>query len=421
MQSFIIKGPTKLKGTISASGSKNAALPIIAASILASGVTTLKNVPDIVDIRNLLKILEGLGAKYTFENNIVKIDTTKINSYKPAPLLVKHLRASIVLMGSLLARFGKVEIPTPGGCFIGPRPIDVHLAGFEALGAKIEINGDEYSLEAPHLKGCVFTLREMSVTATENILQAAVLAEGETELRLTATEPHVTDFCNFLVKMGAKIEGIGTNFLKIVGVKELKSVEYEIIPDQIEAGTFAILGAVGDGELTVKNFIPEHHDILLNKFSEMGVNFTLGKDQITVKQSGKLKPVNIKTQVYPGFPTDLQAPFSILLTQADGKSEIFETLFEGRLNYLHELNKMGASAVISNPHQAKITGPTTPLHGTQISGLDLRAGATLIIASMIAEGTSEINGAEVIDRGYENIVEKLTGIGADITRKEQNY
>lgn len=421
MQSFIIKGPTKLKGTISASGSKNAALPIIAASILASGITTLKNVPDIVDIRNLLKILEGLGAKYTFENNIVKIDTTNISSYKPDPLLVKHLRASIVLMGSLLARFGKVEIPTPGGCFIGPRPIDVHLAGFEALGATIKINGDEYSLEAQHLKGCRFTLREMSVTATENILQAAVLAEGETELRLTATEPHVTDFCNFLVKMGAKIEGIGTNFLIIVGVKELKSVEYEIIPDQIEAGTFAILGAVGNGELTVKNFVSEHHDILLNEFSEMGVNFTLGKDQITVKQSGRLKPVNIKTQVYPGFPTDLQAPFSILLTQADGKSEIFETLFEGRLNYLHELNKMGASTVISNPHQAKITGPTTPLHGTHISGLDLRAGATLIIASMIAEGTSEINGAEVIDRGYENIVEKLTSIGAKIERKEEEY
>lgn len=421
MQSFIIKGPTKLKGTISASGSKNAALPIIAASILASGVTTLKNVPNIVDIQNLLKILKGLGARTNFENNVLTIDTKDINSYIPDKKLVKNLRASVLLMGSILARFGKVEIPTPGGCFIGPRPIDVHLAGFEALGAMIEINGDEYSLEASHLKGCRFTLREMSVTATENILQAAVLAEGETELRLTATEPHVTDFCNFLVKMGAKIEGIGTNFLIIVGVKELKSVEYEIIPDQIEAGTFAILGAVGNGELTVKNFVSEHHDILLNKFSEMGVNFTLGKDQITVKQSGGLKPVNIKTQVYPGFPTDLQAPFSILLTQADGKSEIFETLFEGRLNYLHELNKMGASTVISNPHQAKITGSTTPLHGTHISGLDLRAGATLIIASMIAEGTSEINGAEVIDRGYENIVEKLTAIGAKIERKEEEY
>ncbi|PIZ01003.1 UDP-N-acetylglucosamine 1-carboxyvinyltransferase [bacterium (Candidatus Howlettbacteria) CG_4_10_14_0_8_um_filter_40_9] len=420
MQSFIIKGPTKLEGEISASGSKNAALPIIAASILASGITTLKNIPDIVDIQNLLKILEGLGAKTNFENNVLTIDTKDIKSYIPDKKLVKNLRASVLLMGSILARFGKVEIPTPGGCFIGPRPIDVHLAGFEALGATITQEKDMYFLEASKLTGNKFTFGKISVTATENILQTAVLSEGESELRLTAIEPHVTDFCNFLVKMGAKIDGIGTHFLKVKGVKELHSVEHEIIPDQIEAGTFAIAGAVGKGELIVNNFIAEHHDMLLNKFSEMGVNFTLGKNNITLKQNRALKPINIQTEVYPGLPTDLQAPFSILLTQAEGTSNIFETIFEGRLNYLHELNKMGASAIVSNPHQARIIGPT-PLHGTHISGLDLRAGATLIIASIIAEGTSEINGAEVIDRGYEDIVGKLTNIGANIERKEEEY
>lgn len=420
MQSFIIHGPTPLEGEIKASGSKNAALPIIAASILAKGTTTLKNVPDIKDIRNLISILECLGAKTKFENNVLTVDTKSINDYKPDRKLVKNLRASVVLMGSLLARFGKVETAMPGGCFIGSRPINIHLAGFEALGAKITQKDDVYSLDSTKLKGTNITLGIISVTATENIIEAAVLAEGKTEIRLAAIEPHVTDFCKFLKKMGAKIEGIGTHFLKITGVKELKAVEYEIIPDAIEAGTFAIAGVAGRKELTVSNFISEHHDALLNKFYEMGVNFELGENKITVKQSGTLKPTKIKTEVYPGFPTDLQAPFSILLTQAEGISEIFETIFEGRLNYLHELNKMGASAVISNPHQATITGPT-PLYGTQISSLDLRAGATLIIASIVAQGVSEINGAEVIDRGYENIVEKLKSAGANIERREEEY
>lgn len=420
MQSFIIKGPTKLEGTINTSGSKNAALPIIAATILAEGKTTLKNVPDIVDIRNLLEILKGLGAEYTFESNVVKIDTSNVDSHKPDEELVKHLRASIMLMGSLLARFKKVEIAQPGGCFIGSRPVDIHLDGFEALGANVGRKNGTYILEATRLKGASIKLRMISVTATENILESAVLAEGETEIRMAAIEPHVTDFCNFLVKMGAKIEGIGTHYLKIKGVKELKPVEHTIIPDQIEAGTFAIAGAVGKGVLTVNNFVKEHHDMLLAKFDDMGVTYELTDNSITLKPNKSLKAVDIKTEVYPGFPTDLQAPFSILLSQADGTSKIFETIFEGRLNYLHELNKMGASATTINPHQAIVKGPTH-LHGTHISSLDLRAGATLIIAATIADGTSEINGAEIIDRGYENIVEKLTSIGASIERKEEEY
>lgn len=420
MQSFIIKGPNKLEGVIKASGSKNAALPIITASILANGTTTLRNVPDIKDIRNLILIIENLGAKINFENNILTIDAKCVNDFRPDKKLVKNLRASVLLMGSLLARFGQVKIATPGGCFIGARPIDIHLTGFQALGAEITRKGDEYVLTAKKLKGTNIRPNLISVTATENLLQAAVLAEGETEIRLAAIEPHVVDLCNFLVKMGARIEGIGTHFLKIEGVKELKAVEYEIISDQIEAGTFAIAGVVGRGELTVENFISEHNDSLLSKFDEMGVNFSAEDNKLHIKKSSNLKPVNIKTEVYPSFPTDLQAPFSILLTQAEGTSEIFETIFEGRLNYLHELSKMGASATVRNPHQASILGPT-PLYGTHITSLDLRAGATLIIASIIAEGISVIDGAEIIDRGYEKIVEKFKGVGANIERKNQDY
>lgn len=419
MQSFIIKGPTKLEGVISASGSKNAALPIIAASLLANGKTVLNNIPDIKDIKSLLEIINGLGVETTFKNNVLQIDTTGLKKFKTDRKLVKNLRASVILMGVLLARFGKVEIAQPGGCFIGARPIDIHLDGLKQFGASITRRGDIYLLKAKKLKGTVLTLKKISVTATENLLAAAVLAEGKSEIRLAAIEPHVVDYCNFLKKMGAKIEGIGTHILKVEGVKELNSIEYEIIPDQIEAGTFAIAGIASKGSLTVKNFIPEHHDILINKFKEIGANFELTKDSIIIKPAGKLKPTEIQTEVYPGFPTDLQAPFSILLVQAEGISEIFETIFEGRLNYLHELNKMGASARINNPHQAAIKGPT-PLYGTKISGLDLRAGATVIIASIIASGSSEINNADIIDRGYENIVEKLTAVGAKIQRIEDS-
>jgi len=416
MTTFIINGPIKLEGEITASGSKNAALPIIAATVLAKGKTILTNVPDIKDIRNLLAILEGIGSKVNFEDNTLEIDNSDLKSSEPNPKLVKNLRASIVLMGSLLARFGKVKLPQPGGCLIGARPIDVHLEGLKSLGAKVNYDNEVYSLEAEKLRGTEIRFSQISVTGTENVLEAAVLAEGTTKLRLCAIEPHVVDFCNFLNKMGAKISGIGTHFLEVEGVKELHPVEYDIIPDQIEAATFAIAGIVSRGNLKVNNFIPELNDIVLEKFKEMGVNFTLDEKSITIKTSSSLKPLKIKTEVYPGFPTDLQAPFSILLTQAEGTSEIFETIFEGRLSYLHELSKMGASAIIHNPHQAMITGPT-PLYGTHISSLDLRAGATLIIASLIAQGTSEINGADVIDRGYEKIVEKLNAVGANIKRK----
>lgn len=417
MQSLIIKGPTKLQGIIKASGAKNAALPIISAALLADGKTVLRNIPDIRDIKNLIKIIEGLGVKTNFSDNILEIDTTGLKSYKPDRKLVKNLRASVILMGSLLARFKRVEIAQPGGCFIGARPIDVHLVGFKRLGAEIKQVEDIYHITANKLRGTE-VVAKLSVTGTENIIQLAVFSEGETTIKLAAIEPHVVDFTNFLKKMGAKIEGVGTHTLKITGVKKLTPIEYEIIPDAIEAGTFAIAGISSRGELAVENFIASENDMLLEKFKEIGANFILEKNRLIVKPSGRLKPTKIKTEVYPGFPTDLQAPFSILMTQAEGRSEIFETIFEGRLNYLHELSKMGASATVVNPHQATISGPT-PLYGSHISGLDLRAGATLIMASVIATGNSEINGAEVIDRGYEDIVGKLTSVGAKIERRDE--
>jgi len=297
MQSFIIKGPAKLEGEVKVSGSKNAALPMITALLLADGKSTLKNVPDIKDIRNLIEIVRGLGCKVAFEDNTLTIDTTGLKSYKPNPKLVRNLRASIVLMGSLLARFGKVEMPKPGGCFIGSRPIDVHLKALKQLGAKVIQEEEIYRIECPKLIGNKITLGIISVTGTENILEAAVLADGETEIRLAAIEPHVVDFCSLLKEMGAKIEGIGTHNLRIKGVEKLNPVEYTVIPDQIEAGTFAIAGIASRGQLTVHDFLPEHHESFLNKLDEMGASYKLEDNRFITKASKSLRAANVKTEI----------------------------------------------------------------------------------------------------------------------------
>lgn len=418
MSEFIINGPSKLRGEVKISGSKNAALPIICATLLARGKSVIENVPDIADIRNLLLILESVGAKTKLENNVCEIDATNIINSEPDHKLVKHIRASILLIGPLLARCNEVKIAHPGGCFIGARPVGTHFKAFENLGAKIIPNEDCYHLRTGKLIGKKIILDEISVTATENIIMAAVLAEGETEIRLAATEPHVVDLCEMLVKMGAKIEGIGSHFIKILGVKKLESVEYTLIPDQIEAGTYALAAAATKSELSIKGFIPEHHDIFLKKLAEVNVNFEIVEpDVLNIKPTTLFKATSIRTDIWPNFPSDLQAPFAILLTQAEGTSEIYETMFEGRLNYLNELSKMGANCAIRNSHQASITGPT-PLYGTKITTLDLRAGATLIIAALLAEGESLIENAEIIDRGYEKIEEKLQNLGVSIERVE---
>jgi len=416
MEKFIIEGPCVLKGDLKVSGSKNAALPIIAATILAKGKYQISNIPMILDIENMLSILDDLGARTTLKNNICTIDTTDINSFEPDARKVRNIRASILLLGPLLARFNEVVLDQPGGCFIGARPVSTHLAALIDLGAKQIESPDSYHFRATGLLGAKIKIEKFSVTGTENTIMAAVLAKGTTEIQNAATEPHVIDLCNFLIKMGANISGIGTHNLTIQGVQALSSADYKIIPDQIEAGTFVIAAAATKGQVKISGFIKEHQKSFLQKLDDINIEYSFPEeDVIEITDATNLRATNIVTGVSPGFPTDLQAPFGVLITQARGTSTINETVFEGRLSYLKELNKMGANCVIDNDHEASVTGPT-PLTGTTIESFDLRAGATLLIASLIAKGESTIEKAERIDRGYEKIDERLNALGAKIRR-----
>ncbi len=390
----------------------------MAATLLAKGKFRISNVPMISDIENLLEIIEGLGAKVVLKNHVCEIDTTKITSWQPEERLVKNLRASILLVGPLLARFGKAELAHPGGCFIGARPIDVTIEGFERLGANFEENDETYLFQAKGLTGCEIPA-DFSVTGTENIIMAATMAKGYTHINLAACEPHVINLCYFLKKMGADISGIGTHNLLIRGKKKLKPANFKVAYDQIEAETFALAAAASRGELKIKGFVKDDHFAFLSKIDRANVNYEfIDRETILIKQTTSIKPISIQTAVYPGLPTDIQAPFGVLMTQAEGISEIYETVYEGRLNYLNELNKMGADCVIKNSHEAIVSGPT-PLYGTTIESYDLRAGATLLIASFIAVGESVIERAELIDRGYEKIDERLNAIGANIVRVDE--
>jgi UDP-N-acetylglucosamine 1-carboxyvinyltransferase len=417
MSKFVIQGPCKLNGEVKVSGSKNAALPIIAATLLAKGKFRITNVPMITDIENMLYILEDLGAHVSFVNHVVEIDTTKVTSTELDEKKVKNMRASILLAGPLLARYGKVELAHPGGCFIGARPIDVTVDGFDKLGVDFTETDDTYIFKTRNLAGNEI-VADFSVTGTENFVMAATLAKGTTRIELAACEPHVVNLCYFLRRMGADISGIGTHTLIIKGKKKLKPGSFKIIYDQIEAETFVLAAAASKGHLRIKGFVKEDHLLFLKKIEQANVNFEIiDSETIEIRQTTAIKPVSLQTGVYPGLPTDIQAPFGVLLTQAEGISEIYETIYEGRLNYLNELNKMGADCIIKNSHEAIISGPT-PLYGTTIESYDLRAGATLLIASFIADGESTIERAELIDRGYEKIDERLNALGANIVRVE---
>lgn len=415
MEQFIIKGPTKLKGVVKISGAKNAALPIIAASLLIKDKVIINNVPHIKDILSLISILDDLGVKTEFINNKIIIDSRYLKHKDPNREKICHLRASILLVSPLLTRNGEVTFAHPGGCLIGTRPFDVHLSALKKMGTTITVNSDFYTIKANRLTGAEVTA-DFSVTGTENIIMAAVLVKGKTEIKLAACEPHVVDLCNFLNKAGAKIEGVGTHNLIIKGVDELKSTEYTVIPDQIEAGTFAIAAVATKGEVEIDGFVAKNHESLLSKLDQCGVNYQLlSEDRIKILPTHLIKPFKIRTEIYPGFPTDLQAPIAVLATQANGTSEIYETIFEGRLGYVNELSKMGASCIVRDTHQASITGPT-PLFGTRITSFDLRAGATLIIAALIAKGESRLDQIEMIDRGYEKIEKKFQDLGSNIKR-----
>lgn len=412
---FLIEGGRKLEGQVRVGGSKNAVLPILAASLLTDEPVTLTNVPEIADIHTMQAILRFLGVECDLEANMLKVHAPSIKNIEIEHQYVSKLRGCSMLMGALLSRLGEVRLAFPGGCVLGKRPMDAHLFALEALGAEIVEQNDVLHLKTEGLRGRDFTMTEASVTATENAIIAAVKAEGNTTIRLAASEPHVQDLCHFLVKMGAKISGIGTHTLEIEGVKELKGCEYKVTSDYLEAGTLVLASAITQGSVEILDIAPHHLDIFWQKLREVGVNFELGSDSVKVEPSPDLKAIKLQTAVFPSFPTDLQAPFATLLTQAKGESFIFETLFDGRLQYLYELEKMGLKPNVLNPYQAEFEGPVQ-LKGASVNSCDIRAGAGVVLAALAAEGKTEINNIYYIDRGYEKLEEKLNSLGAKIER-----
>ncbi len=422
MEKFLIEGGNKIKGEIQVKGAKNSVLKILAASILFKDFLTLKNVPLIEDVFRLIDLLKGLGAEVlNFDHNNFKINTLKISKFIFEKKIADRIRASIVLTGPMLVRFKKVAFPYPGGCVIGRRPIDLFLDGFKNFGAKIKEKDGFFYLTANNLKGCDYTFKNISVTATETLMLTAVLAEGKTILRNCACEPEISHLAEFLNKAGAKIKGAGTHTIEIIGTNGnlLKTTKvFDVMPDRIEAGSFLILGALLAENLIVKNCNPEHLMVLIKILKEVGAEIELEKDKILIKKAKKIKAVDIKTKEYPGFPTDLQPPFTVLMTQAKGQSMIFETIFEGRLNYIEDLNRMGAKIIMCDPHRILINGPT-PLRGREIETPDLRAGLAFILAGAIAKGITKINNIYQIDRGYEKIELRLSQVGLKIKRIEE--
>ncbi len=420
MPRFIVEGGQPLSGTVKIHGSKNAALPILAATLLTKDECTLRNVPNISDIHAFLEIMKGLGAKFEYARGTLKIQTAKVGTIQAQKELVQQMRASILLLGPLLARKGEAEMVFPGGCVLGKRSIHAHTHALEKLGATIEDTEDGIRATAKSLHGTKIIMAESSVTATENAIMAAVLAENTTKIHWAAMEPHVQDLCYFLNSMGAQIRGIGTHTLFIEGVSSLHGTDYEITSDYLEAGTLALAAVLTRGTVTLENIVPDHLDSFWQKLGEVGAHFTLTENSVTFKPLPKnqyFQPVEqLKTAVFPGFATDLQAPFTVLLTQADGESKMFETLFDGRLNYLYELEKMGAKVEIHNSHQATIYGPT-PLRGTKIVSCDIRAGAAMVLAALTAQGVTEISDIRYIERGYQDLHKTLNNLGARITRK----
>jgi UDP-N-acetylglucosamine 1-carboxyvinyltransferase len=418
MSQFIINGGKKLKGEVKISGSKNAALPILAATLLTDKPCVLKNIPDIEDIHTMLTILRSLGSEVEFKNHTVRIQTENIKQENIDHKLGCKMRASVLLLGPLLARTGFAQLPVPGGCVLGARPINTHTEVLAQLGIKKTPSKDEEIIFKGKPTKFEVILPEFSVTATENAIMAAALSKKEVQIRLAAIEPHVQDLCNFLVKLGVSIKGIGTHSLKIKKTKELKSATYSITPDYLEVGTFVVAAILTRGNVTIKNIAKEHLDAFWNLLRKMGVNFKFGPNSVKILPTKNWNACErLQTNVFPGFPTDLQPPFVVLLTQAVGDSYVHEALFEGRFKYFPELNKMGAQFEVKNQHEAIVKGGT-PLNGTTIKSWDIRAGAAMILAGLAAVGETVITDIKYIDRGYEKLDEKLRALGADIRRAD---
>ena len=417
MQELIINYSKDLKGVVNISGSKNSALPIMAATILTNGINTIKNIPNLSDIKVMKQLLEDLGIKISEPSlNVINAEVGCLNNFTVSYELSRKIRASILILGAMLAKIGKISLPLPGGCAIGNRPIDLHLKGLAAMGAEIEqINGSILA-KANKLFGAKIYLDFPSVGATENLLMAACLADGETILENVAIEPEIVDLATFLSAAGAQIQGAGTDTIKIIGVKELKAVEHTIIPDRIEAGTLMVATSMTGGDVILNNVITSHLKPITAKLKEAGVEISEELSSINVKSSGKLKAIDIKTLPYPGFPTDMQAQFVALMSKAEGNSIAIETIFENRFLYVPELIRMGANIKIDG-RSAVIEGNEI-LTGAKVRATDLRAGASLILAGMVSEGITNITDIYHIDRGYEEIDKKLAKLGANIERRE---
>ena len=417
MKLIEIEGAKELTGTIRVSGAKNATVALIPAAILTDEEATICNVPEITDTEALCDILRLLNVNISRSTESIVINPKDMINTEITEPYSKKLRASYYFMGALLGKYKKAVMYFPGGCSIGARPIDLHLKGFEALGATVKSEDNKYIVEAEELKGANIYLDIASVGATINIMLAAVKAKGTTVIDNAAKEPEIVNVATFLNNMGAKISGAGTSTIKIVGVEKLHKCFHEVIPDRIEAGTYLIIGALCGNNLKIDNMIPDHLDSLISKLEEMGVKLEIGKDYITVLgNEKKFKATNIKTAVYPGFPTDLQQPFTVLLTQANGKSKVTETIWENRFMHIPYLKDLGANIEVKN-QTATVIGPK-PLKGCEVVATDLRAGAAMVAAGLFATGKTTITNVEHILRGYENIIEKLTDVGAKITLKE---
>ncbi|WP_023625170.1 UDP-N-acetylglucosamine 1-carboxyvinyltransferase [Clostridium tyrobutyricum] len=416
MDKLVITGGNPLFGSIEINGAKNAAVAILPAAIMASkNKCVIDNIPNIEDVHCIERILKSLGCDIKTKKNSATIDSTHIASLSANTDDVRKMRASYYLIGALLGRFKKASVELPGGCPIGVRPIDQHIKGFEALGAKVKITHGSVMVEADELIGTNIFFDVVSVGATINVMLAATLAKGVTTLENVAKEPHVVDVANFLNSMGANIKGAGTDVIRIVGVESLSGCTYSVIPDQIEAGTYMIASAACGGEVTIENVIPKHLESISAKLVEMASEIRENGDSITVKSSGNLKGVNIKTQPYPGFPTDVQQPMSTLLTVAKGRSIINESIWESRFKHVDELKKMGANIKVEG--RTAIIDGVDKLTGAVVKATDLRAGAAMVIAGLIAEGTTEVLSIEHIDRGYPNIEDKFKALGAYIHRE----
>lgn len=414
MQKLKIRGGTPLVGEIVTSGAKNAALPLLAAALLTAEPMVFRNVPDLADVKTMLKLLEQLGCKIEKNGHEVRIDASEITSTQATYDLVKTMRASILVLCPLVARFGEAKVSLPGGCSIGARPVDQHIKGLKALGASIELEHGYVSAHSERLQGCRIVTDMVTVTGTENLLMAAVLAEGETIIENAAREPEVVDLANCLIAMGAKIEGAGTAQIVVKGVEKLYGTEYSVMSDRIEAGSFLVAAVATGGNVLVKNCDPSTFGAVLDKLTEAGAKIEVGEDWVRAAACGRPKAVDIRTAPYPAFPTDMQAQFMALDCLAEGASHVAETIFENRFMHVPELQRLGADISIDG-HTAVVRG-VEKLSGAPLMATDLRASAALVIAALAADGESTVDRVYHLDRGYEKMEEKLRALGADITR-----